>query len=248
MPDTGPELGYAPAQRKRRLSPQAVRWLVIGGALLALLPLMLKFASRAVQANAANRAYRACAAYRPPQVAYSESDAEIVTLGGSSARGYAIAGKPGARSASHVPAPWAKLAPYAGEQLVTAGTLYLGECKTPAGTSRLVAVDLVNLGTPAARGLAARTLAPGTTLSFPRRTALHVHALPLSAATGELRVLSGESDRNDPTHFTIAYTIDGRAGVIDGWVNRDESVLLEARGEPASMPSFHLAPPPPAAP
>ena len=55
-----------------------------------------------------------------------------------------------------------------------------------------------------------------------------------------LRVLAGRADPADPGHFTIPYRLDGRDGVIDGWL-RDEGVRLQPRagklafddGEPA---------------
>ena len=43
-----------------------------------------------------------------------------------------------------------------------------------------------------------------------------------------LRFFAGQPDPNDPTHFTIRYQIDGRDGVIDGWL-KDDALKLEPR-------------------
>jgi hypothetical protein len=43
-----------------------------------------------------------------------------------------------------------------------------------------------------------------------------------------LRIFAGQPDPNDPTHFTIDYQLDGRDGVIDGWL-KDDAVELRPR-------------------
>jgi hypothetical protein len=43
-----------------------------------------------------------------------------------------------------------------------------------------------------------------------------------------LRFLAGQPDPNDPSHFTIPYQLDGRDGVIDGWV-KDGGIDLRPR-------------------
>ena len=43
-----------------------------------------------------------------------------------------------------------------------------------------------------------------------------------------LRFSAGEPDPNDPSHFTLPYRVDGRDGVIDGWV-KDSGVELRPR-------------------
>jgi hypothetical protein len=45
----------------------------------------------------------------------------------------------------------------------------------------------------------------------------------------QLRVFAGQPDPADPSHFTIAYDLDGRPGIIDGWLKPDGSVQLEPR-------------------
>jgi hypothetical protein len=44
-----------------------------------------------------------------------------------------------------------------------------------------------------------------------------------------LRILAGQPDPNDPTHFTIPYVLDGKPGVIDGFLRANGRVMLEPR-------------------
>ena len=46
-----------------------------------------------------------------------------------------------------------------------------------------------------------------------------------------LRVYAGQPDPADPTHFTIPYRLDGREGVIDGWLKDDRIELKPREGE-----------------
>jgi hypothetical protein len=44
------------------------------------------------------------------------------------------------------------------------------------------------------------------------------------------QIFFGQPDQKDPSHFTIAYQIDNQPGVIDGWLDDDEHIRLEAHG------------------
>ena len=46
-----------------------------------------------------------------------------------------------------------------------------------------------------------------------------------------MRFYAGQPDANDPTHFTIPFTLDGRDGVIDGWLKDDAVELKPREGE-----------------
>ena len=46
-----------------------------------------------------------------------------------------------------------------------------------------------------------------------------------------LRVYAGQPDPADPTHFTLPYRLDGREGVIDGWLKDDRIELKPREGE-----------------
>jgi len=44
------------------------------------------------------------------------------------------------------------------------------------------------------------------------------------------RLYAGQLDPIDESHFTIRYELDGKSGVIDGWLMPDDSVKLQNRG------------------
>jgi hypothetical protein len=45
----------------------------------------------------------------------------------------------------------------------------------------------------------------------------------------QLRLYAGQIDPADPSHFTIAYDLDGQTSVIDGWLKADGSVVLQPK-------------------
>jgi hypothetical protein len=51
-----------------------------------------------------------------------------------------------------------------------------------------------------------------------------------------LQVFLGHADPNDSSHFTIDYIVGTERGVIDGWLNDDETVRLQAHGPWALAP------------
>jgi hypothetical protein len=61
-----------------------------------------------------------------------------------------------------------------------------------------------------------------------------------------LRLVAGQPDPADAAHFTIPYQLDGKDGVIDGWL-RDEGVVLRPRAGKAAVengePAWDLAAP-----
>jgi hypothetical protein len=52
---------------------------------------------------------------------------------------------------------------------------------------------------------------------------------------GAVKVFGGQPDAADHSHFTIAYTVNGRRGVIDGWLRDDGTVDLRVREGSADM-------------
>ena len=46
---------------------------------------------------------------------------------------------------------------------------------------------------------------------------------------GVVKVFGGQPDPADPSHFTIAYTVNDRPGVLDGWLRDDDTVDLAVR-------------------
>jgi hypothetical protein len=43
------------------------------------------------------------------------------------------------------------------------------------------------------------------------------------------RIFAAQPDAKDPSHFTISYELDGRPGIIDGWLRNDLTVVLDPR-------------------
>lgn len=62
----------------------------------------------------------------------------------------------------------------------------------------------------------------------------------------QLRLFGGSPDPDNASHFTIPYELDGKPGIIDGWLH-DDSLLLrprQGRAIPSSdTPAWELLPP-----
>ena len=44
-----------------------------------------------------------------------------------------------------------------------------------------------------------------------------------------MRLFAGQADAADPSHFTIVFDDDGQTRTIDGWLQSDDTILLEPR-------------------
>jgi hypothetical protein len=54
--------------------------------------------------------------------------------------------------------------------------------------------------------------------------------MPIPPSTQpRFRVHAGQLDPTNPAHFTIDYQSDGKNGTIDGWLQSDDTILLEPR-------------------
>jgi hypothetical protein len=51
-----------------------------------------------------------------------------------------------------------------------------------------------------------------------------------------LRIYAGQLDPANPAHFTIDYEYRGKTGTIDGWLQSDDTILLEPRTTIANDP------------
>ena len=81
-----------------------------------------------------------------------------------------------------------------------------------------------------------RIFAPAPLLRTPTLLATSTPTLSLSPQEGIVRILAGQVDPSDPSHFTFAYTVNGKPGIYDGWLKDDERVILEPRPMPATLP------------
>ncbi len=114
--------------------------------------------------------------------------------------------------------------------------LFLHERSTPEGRSRLVAVEgnfmvtLDGLARLASPELAAHVIRPGDLLSEPRYIPPMAGPYPRVEMLGTISSIKSETDSQNASHFTISFetTLDLRI-VVDGWLQNNETVLLEIR-------------------
>ena len=127
------------------------------------------------------------------------------------------------------------------------GTAFLGGRRTPDGREVLVAVDLAP-PSPAASGTEAdwlevqvRVFVADDLSATPRQ--LWQTSGMLNVPPASIRLMAGQPDPDNPTHFTIPYVLDelNSTGTINGWV-RNDGVTLD-RGS-----TYRTTPPPPASP
>jgi hypothetical protein len=117
-------------------------------------------------------------------------------------------------------------------------TIFLHEMQRPGGASRLVVVEVSAatqiIGTPPEVGCDVVVIRPAGLWSRPKllhdyfcmpRSATH-HALSTQRT---FRMFAGQPDPANSAHFTIDYQSDGKNGTIDGWLQSDDTILLESR-------------------
>jgi hypothetical protein len=129
---------------------------------------------------------------------------------------------------------------------VTAPTLFLHERTSPAGHRRLVAVSQMQLasvpydevGPYCCVFIPAGAFSPPVCI-FDKRLANGMSRFPGPTLDGaeKLVVFAGQPDAVDASHFTIRALEDGSETILDGWLKDDDSIILEARRQPASMPA-----------
>jgi hypothetical protein len=67
-----------------------------------------------------------------------------------------------------------------------------------------------------------------------RLTPLSLTTLPLSRLDKhQVRVFAAQLDPKDASHLIVAYDIDRKPGIIDGWLNPSDHVQLQIRNSPA---------------
>ena len=207
MTHASAQLEYAPPPRWHQ-RPRA-RWVIIAAIVLTLLPLGIRYGRIGYERMRINRLMRACLAHTPATIVFAEDRLQ----------------------ASHVPATWTNLARHFGETLSSDATVFLHQRFTPDGRRVLVAVDLAELrrGQPLIAAFVVRVIEPASMLGLPRNVTFDVLPETLDDQDGVVRIMGGQIDAGDATHFTVRYTVADRPGVIDGWILSDGSVKLEAR-------------------
>ena len=103
-----------------------------------------------------------------------------------------------------------------------------------SGTQRIVIVVFTETLHGHFRDLSAGVYVPATHSAFPKQ--IWSHALRPFGNVGtekRLRLYAGQPDIADPSHFTIAYSVDGQPGVLDGRLTDVDTVFLSIRDGPA---------------
>jgi hypothetical protein len=116
-------------------------------------------------------------------------------------------------------------------------TVFAHEMHRPGSDSRLVVVDVAPtalIGPPPAFQCDIKVIQPGGLWSRPKL--LRDYSLTPKATTPRpvspqprFRIYAGQPDATNPAHFTIDYQCDGKSGTIDGWLQSDDTILLEPR-------------------
>jgi hypothetical protein len=142
---------------------------------------------------------------------------------------------------------WSRFRQHASINAISAGTVFLHARRNPQGVQRLVAVDLIpipgSFERPDAIMLRQRVIQPGNILQAPADHSIRRERRAY-AYRSEFVILAGQPDPDDPTHFTIECFIDGERTIIDGWLQDDDTVLLERRPAWAGPSDDGDVPPP----
>lgn len=145
---------------------------------------------------------------------------------------------PGGETVAPVPAHWAAYeATFANgrswKSLLTETFVFLHRRRSPAGHERIVAVRCVPHYLTSASVIQAFhpfTVTPAAAWPLGGRPTLREGRFDGGyPVDGAVRVFGGQPDSADPSHFTIAYTVNDRPGVIDGWLRDDGTVDLQVR-------------------
>jgi hypothetical protein len=173
-----------------------------------------------------------CMAYMAPpsETAYEEAPAEAAGHGGP--EHWEASGSDGILEWSgSVPQPWRHFTSSAspqGKSKISAVVFMHGR-KSKSGNERLVMVEVWD------SSWSAQVIRPGWMLKRPSLlSAMPFPLAPLRNRDERLKVFAGQSDLFDESHFTIGYAVDDEAGIIDGWLQDNDTVKLTVRNTPAS--------------
>ncbi len=171
---------------------------------------------------------RACANYE------MRSDGPLITTSG-----------PSTGIALPLPGSWisyessASNAPPAGPARQFQTLAFLHRLRSPGGHERIVAARCIIMYLTSASVLQAfqcEVVEPAEFWSLSSRPKIHLGRSSGGYPTHrKIEVFGGRTDPADPAHFTIAYTVEGKPGTIDGWLNDDETVKLQIRAGSADV-------------
>lgn len=153
-----------------------------------------------------------------------------------------------------VPQPWARFyALHSPPGFRSKATLFLHRRVRPDGTERLVAVDLflVPSSPQSIAAAAVRVFEPGSLARLPRASSANFSLIsgahtvtsdvlytptvqPSATPPMSLRFFAGQPDPTDPSHFTIDYEDPTGRHTLDGWLQNDDTILLQPRHPPTT--------------
>ena len=234
---------------------RAVRSVMLVLVVLGLSPLVVRLAQFGEARLQVHRLYAACAnlmaSPASPVPVYDEDPTTYVAL--AKRPEYSTVGSLNGPAAFLVQPKWKEFCAAAGAgQIQSYGTLFVGELRTPGGTRRLVGVDVTGWfrgGPSPVLSTHVRTFEPTPAMQLPPQRSGNTINVALGKSEGILRVFAGRRDPSDASHFTIDFTVGGRAGTVDGWLKEDGTMLLEPRDEvmvtSTPAPAAARAPSPP---
>ena len=227
-----PQINYAPSAARRRRRT-VIRAIVGISLLLAGVFACWKCGPAARTRVALLYWQRQALDYRAPadQVVYDDDPSSAAQLLHSPA--YLNLSTSGPPRAALLADPWKRFyTTWSPPGRIDQATLFLHERKNRRGETRLVAIETAPLTSdnlPFVR-LNIIVVQPGTSFSAPQDTSDTVQgldALQLDSSATHLRWFAGQPDPEDASHFTIRYELDGRPGLVDGWLRDEGGVSLE---------------------
>ncbi|HEX4124874.1 MAG TPA: hypothetical protein VHY37_09140 [Tepidisphaeraceae bacterium] len=109
------------------------------------------------------------------------------------------------------------------------GNVFIHQRQAPGRPMRVVAVSCADLRPDRTILFYVEVLAPGTILHRPELYGVTIVGVRFWGNDGGIRVFGGQADPANSRHFTIAFDHGGKSGIIDGWLEPDDSVKLEPR-------------------
>jgi hypothetical protein len=123
------------------------------------------------------------------------------------------------------------------------GTLFLHRLRRPDKTERLVGIDLLMHRSTDTFGFDAEPSIFSTGGMFTSPSYLkNNNLLPLIDVNNKstLRIYAAQPDDADDSHFTFIIEADKKKYTYDGYLNSDDSILIQARRNPTTVESSNI--------
>jgi hypothetical protein len=219
-------LAYATPEPRNRY--RLIRIIAIAVILVTLLVMGWKFGPTIRERVRVWQVHRACMSLTQPEdtVAYFDGPSgsqDFLAKGGYERHSDV--------KVARTPEPWASFAFNVVHALRTA--IFCHERRSSGGNLRLVVIH---------DDFCYSILKPPSLWHRPERvwpagSRRYFSGLPLELSYWDqpIKVYAGQPDLNDESHFTVRFESAGRPGIIDGWLQDDDSVKLEVREGPGKL-------------